>query len=79
MIVMLAGYPALFVTEGVDEGPIIIQAALPIFDNDTPETLAERILVQERKIYPRAVQLFRRRAITGQRPPGLYRYGLTWQ
>jgi phosphoribosylglycinamide formyltransferase-1 len=47
-----------FVTEGVDEGPIIIQAAVPILDDDTPETLAASILVQEHKIYPRAVQLF---------------------
>ncbi|MDK2743882.1 MAG: phosphoribosylglycinamide formyltransferase [Nitrospira sp.] len=54
----LAGCTVHFVTEGVDEGPIIIQAAVPILDNDTPETLAARILVQEHKIYPRAVQLF---------------------
>lgn len=54
----LAGSTVHFVTEGVDEGPIIIQAAVPILDADTPETLAARILVQEHKIYPRAVQLF---------------------
>ena len=54
----LAGCTVHFVTEGVDEGPIIIQAAVPILDDDTPETLATRILVQEHKIYPRAVQLF---------------------
>ncbi len=54
----LAGCTVHFVTEGVDEGPIIIQAAVPILDEDTPETLAERILIQEHKIYPRAVQLF---------------------
>ncbi|NJN70854.1 MAG: phosphoribosylglycinamide formyltransferase [Nitrospira sp.] len=54
----LAGCTVHFVTEGVDEGPIIIQAAVPILDDDTPETLAARILVQEHKIYPRAVQLF---------------------
>ncbi len=54
----LAGCTVHFVTEGVDEGPIIIQAAVPILDGDTPETLAARILVQEHKIYPRAVQLF---------------------
>ena len=54
----LAGCTVHFVTEGVDEGPIIIQAAVPILDNDTPETLAGRILVQEHTIYPRAVQLF---------------------
>jgi phosphoribosylglycinamide formyltransferase-1 len=54
----LAGCTVHFVTEGVDEGPIILQAAVPILDHDTPETLAARILVQEHKIYPRAVQLF---------------------
>lgn len=54
----LAGCTVHFVTEGVDEGPIIIQAAVPILDNDTPETLAARILLQEHKVYPRALQLF---------------------
>ena len=54
----LAGCTVHFVTEGVDEGPIILQAAVPILDGDTPDTLAARILVQEHKIYPRAVQLF---------------------
>lgn len=54
----LAGCTVHFVTEGVDEGPIIIQAAVPILDEDTSETLAARILIQEHKIYPRAVQLF---------------------
>lgn len=54
----LAGCTVHFVTEGVDEGPIISQATVPILDDDTPETLAARILVHEHKIYPRAVQLF---------------------
>jgi phosphoribosylglycinamide formyltransferase-1 len=54
----LAGCTVHFVTEGVDEGPIILQAAVPILDGDTSDTLAARILVQEHKIYPRAVQLF---------------------
>ena len=54
----LAGCTVHFVTEGVDEGPIILQAAVPILDNDTSDTLAARILDQEHKIYPRAVQLF---------------------
>ncbi len=54
----LAGCTVHFVTEGVDEGPIIVQAAVPILDDDSPETLAARILVQEHKLYPRAVQLF---------------------
>ena len=54
----LAGCTVHFVTEGIDEGPIILQAAVPVLDDDTPDTLAARILEQEHKIYPRAVQLF---------------------
>lgn len=54
----LTGCTVHFVTEGVDEGPIIIQAAVPILVDDTPDTLAARILIQEHRIYPRAVQLF---------------------
>ncbi|MFI5247167.1 MAG: phosphoribosylglycinamide formyltransferase [Nitrospirales bacterium] len=54
----LAGCTVHFVTEGVDEGPIILQAAVPILDEDKPETLAARILEQEHMVYPRAVQLF---------------------
>jgi phosphoribosylglycinamide formyltransferase 1 len=54
----LAGCTVHFVTEGVDEGPIILQAAVPVLDDDTSDTLAARILEQEHKIYPRAVQLF---------------------
>ncbi len=54
----LAGCTVHFVTEGVDEGPIILQAAVPILDDDSADTLAARILVQEHRIYPRAVQLF---------------------
>ena len=54
----LAGCTVHFVTEGVDEGPIIVQAAVPVLDQDTTDTLAARILEQEHRIYPRAVQLF---------------------
>lgn len=54
----LAGCTVHFVTEGVDEGPIILQAAVPVLDDDTSDTLAARILEQEHKIYPRAIQLF---------------------
>ena len=56
--VKIAGCTVHFVTEGVDEGPIIIQAAVPVLDADTPETLSARILEQEHRIYPRAVQLY---------------------
>ena len=54
----LAGCTVHFVTEGVDEGPIIVQAAVPVLDSDTSEALAARILEQEHKIYPQAVQFF---------------------
>lgn len=54
----VAGCTVHFVTEGVDEGPIILQAAVPVLEGDSPETLAARILVEEHAIYPRAVQLY---------------------
>ena len=54
----LSGCTVHFVTEGVDEGPIIIQAAVLIMEGDMPEILAERILKEEHKIYPKAVQLY---------------------
>jgi phosphoribosylglycinamide formyltransferase-1 len=46
-----------FVDAGVDTGPIILQAAVPVRDDDTPETLAARILEEEHRIYPEALQL----------------------
>ncbi|WP_303721112.1 phosphoribosylglycinamide formyltransferase [Malonomonas rubra] len=52
-----AGCTVHFVDTGVDTGPIIIQAVVPILDNDTEETLSARILEQEHKIYPQAIQL----------------------
>lgn len=56
--VKVAGCTVHFVTPGVDEGPIIIQAAVPVLEQDTPETLAARILAEEHRIYPKAVQLY---------------------
>jgi len=61
--VKFSGCTVHFVTEGVDEGPIIIQAPVPIVEGDTPETLAARILVEEHKIYPKAVQLYAERRL----------------
>ncbi|MBZ5513844.1 MAG: phosphoribosylglycinamide formyltransferase [Acidobacteriia bacterium] len=46
-----------FVDEGVDTGPIVCQAAVPVLDEDTPETLAARILKEEHRIYSEAVGL----------------------
>ena len=47
-----------FVTEGVDEGPIICQASVPVLEGDSPEALAARVLAAEHQIYPRAVKWF---------------------
>ena len=52
-----SGCTVHFVDEGVDSGPIIIQSIVKVKDNDTEETLSKRILVQEHKIYPKAVEL----------------------
>jgi len=46
-----------FVTPGLDEGPSILQAKVPVLPGDTPETLAARILVEEHRIYPEALRL----------------------
>ena len=56
--VKLSGCTVHFVDEGVDTGPIIIQSAVQVFDDDTEETLAARILIEEHRIYPQAIQLF---------------------
>ncbi len=56
--VKIAGCTVHFVDAGTDSGPIIIQAAVPVYDNDTEEILSKRILAEEHKIYPRAIQLF---------------------
>jgi len=58
--VRFSGCTVHFVDEGVDTGPIIIQAVVPVEPNDTAETLAERILREEHKIYPQAIQLIAR-------------------
>jgi len=56
--VKTSGCTVHFVTEGVDEGPIIIQAAVPVLEGDTAERLSARILVEEHRIYPKAIQLY---------------------
>jgi len=56
--VKYSGCTVHFVDEGVDTGPIIMQAVVKVKDNDTEESLSKRILVQEYKIYPKAVKLF---------------------
>ncbi|KRT72979.1 MAG: phosphoribosylformylglycinamidine synthase II, phosphoribosylglycinamide formyltransferase 1 [Deltaproteobacteria bacterium CSP1-8] len=56
--VRFSGCTVHFLDEGVDTGPIIVQAVVPVYDEDTVETLAARILVQEHRIYPMAIRLF---------------------
>jgi phosphoribosylglycinamide formyltransferase-1 len=56
--VKFSGCTVHFVDEGMDTGPIIIQAVVPILDNDTEDTLSARILKQEHNIYSRAIQLY---------------------
>ncbi|WP_041366751.1 phosphoribosylglycinamide formyltransferase [Methylophaga frappieri] len=46
-----------FVTETLDDGPVILQASVPVLPADTPDTLAARVLVEEHKLYPAALKL----------------------
>jgi phosphoribosylglycinamide formyltransferase-1 len=67
-----------FVDEGTDTGPVIVQAAIPVEPGDTEETLARRVLEQEHRLYPQAIQWYaegrlsvsgRRVAVAGARTP----------
>lgn len=56
--VKISGCTVHFVDEGIDTGPIIIQASVPVSPDDTEETLSERILKMEHKIFPEAIRLY---------------------
>ena len=60
----VSGCTVHLVTEGVDEGPIIMQTAVPIIEEDTVESLSARILEQEHRLYPQAIQLMAQRRLT---------------
>jgi phosphoribosylglycinamide formyltransferase-1 len=62
--VKFTGCTVHFIDEGTDTGPIIIQAVVPVMDNDTEETLANRIHEKEHTIYPIAIQLFAENRLT---------------
>jgi len=77
--VRFSGCTVHFGDEGMDTGPIIIQAVVPVLDNDTEDTLSSRILAQEHKIFSRAIQLYaegrltikgRRVVVTGSEDKG---------
>ncbi len=55
--VKFSGCTVHFVDEGIDSGPIIMQTAVPVFDHDDEESLAQRILEQEHILYPKAIKL----------------------
>jgi len=54
--VKIAGCTVHYVDEALDSGPILLQSAVPVFDDDTVDTLSARILAQEHSIYSRAIQ-----------------------
>ena len=56
--VRFSGCTVHFADEGVDSGPIIIQAVVPAYDDDTDDALAARILKEEHRIYPQAIQFY---------------------
>ena len=56
--VKIAGCTVFFVTAGVDVGPVIVQAAVPVLPGDDEQRLAARILLQEHRIFPHAIALF---------------------
>lgn len=56
--VKVSGCTVHFVDEGTDSGPIIMQRAVPVFDDDTEETLGARVLKEEHIIYPQAIELY---------------------
>jgi phosphoribosylglycinamide formyltransferase-1 len=51
------------VDDGVDTGPVIVQAIVKVNDNDTEKTLSKRILIKEHQMYPEAIRLFAEKKI----------------
>jgi phosphoribosylglycinamide formyltransferase-1 len=77
--VKVTGCTVHFVDAGTDTGPIIIQAAVPVLERDSVESLSRRIQIEEHRIYPEAVRLFaegkltvagRRVIVSGDQGPG---------
>ena len=54
----VSGATVHFVDDVYDNGPVILQEAVPVLEDDTPDILAERVQAKERELYPRAIQAF---------------------
>jgi formyltetrahydrofolate-dependent phosphoribosylglycinamide formyltransferase len=67
--VKVSGCTVHFADEEYDHGPIILQRVVPVLDDDTPERLAARVMLEERQAYPEVIQLFAegRLQVEGQR------------
>ncbi len=61
--VRFSGCTVHFVDEGVDSGPILLQAAVPVLESDDEESLAARILAEEHRLYPRAIEMLVRNEV----------------
>ena len=57
--VKFSGCTVHFVDSGVDSGPIILQTAVPVYDNDDEKSLSKRILEQEHYLYPKAINMIK--------------------
>jgi formyltetrahydrofolate-dependent phosphoribosylglycinamide formyltransferase len=60
----VTGVTVHFANAAYDEGPIILQAPVPVLEDDTPDTLADRVQAKEREIYPKAIQLIAEGRVT---------------
>lgn len=83
--VKVHGCTVHFVTPEVDVGPIVIQAAVPVLADDTPDSLAARVLEQEHRVFPQAVRWFaegrlelRGDGTVAVRQPGIPPRALIW-
>lgn len=62
--VKVTGVTVHFANAEYDEGPIILQAVVPVLDDDTPDTLADRVQAKEREVYPQAIQMIAEGRVT---------------
>jgi phosphoribosylglycinamide formyltransferase 1 len=71
--VKISGCTVHFLVPALDSGPIIAQAAVPVLEGDTPETLAARILIEEHRVYPEALRLVAEGKVTLENGKAVFR------